>query len=32
MNIRKTVKEVPTKLHGVTFRRMVILLVIHNLT
>ena len=32
MNLRKTVREVPNKIHGVTFQRMVILLVIHNLT
>jgi len=31
-NLRKTVREVHTKLHGVTFQRMVILLAIHNLT
>lgn len=31
-NFKKTVREVPNKLHGVTFQRMVILLAIHNLT
>jgi len=31
-NLRKTVREVPTKQHGVTLHRMVTLLAIHNLT